>query len=422
MCAMPDETEVRPGDAPAPEAAGDERPVPSDDDAEARQVWDPATKQWIDPHLIPPEAPPKKTSKPVPPRPDEVAYVPAAAPGAVGPAVLLAAVVGAVLAVVVMLFFPGRSNRAGTTSATPVPPASAGSDPVQLSEAVRPSVVGVRVGDRTASGVIMDTQGVVITTSDVVGDEDSATVTYASGRTSDATVEGVDRRSGIAILLTERTGGPAIVRGTAEFLRTGEPLVVVAAPRDTYTVVDVGLVLSPGRPVGEGDGARLDLVRLGAADGAEGGGAVVGVAGTVVGLTTDVPAESGVASFLPMEAVVAVANQLLDEDGGGEAAHPWIGLATSLASDDPRVPSDAEGLLVTEVVEASPGARAALRRGDLIVEIDGDPVEGSLTLLARLLGHEVGDEMSLGVMRGERAFDVKVRVVERGASDETAEV
>jgi putative serine protease PepD len=419
---MPDETKAPPaGDEAAATTDPEDETgtaAPQDTPDDDRQVWDPAIKRWVDPHQIPPEAPAKAkaTRRPVLPPSGDAPYLPAPTPGgAAGPAILLAAIVGAVLGIAVVLFFPGAAARRAAPAASTAPPdAAPQSDPVQLSEAVRPSVVGVRIAgsDRSVSGVVMDAQGVIVTTADILGDAESATVTYYNGRTSPARVEGIDPVSGLGVLTAERVSAPAVVRGTAEFLRTGEPLVAVAAPEESYTTVDIGLVLSPGRPVGTGRAERLDLVRLGAAESADPGGAVVGVAGTVVGMTTDVPAESGVVTFLPMEVIVAVANQILD-DADGAVKHPWIGLATSLAADDPRAPSDAEGLLVTEVIEGSPAARAELRKGDLIVEIDGDPVEGSLTLLSKLLAHEVDDEMTFRIIRGERGVDATVKVTER---------
>lgn len=402
-----------------PSEAADAEPPP--------RVWDAERKRWVsevEADTPAPSQPTPETTTESPPLPDVVSQAPArttppAPPPAVASeplphwlAVVLAGSLGAVLGIVVMLFFPGPADprdgtgprAGGDTSTLP------DFDPVEIGRDARPMVVGVtgRVPDepaRSGSGVLIGSDGIIATVQAVV-EEATVEVTLPDGRTVTAEVLGADPHTGIAILRADVVDQIALPRGSAEFIRLGEPAVTVAQ-QERFASVTSGVITEIGRPVTAGDGRRLlNAVRLDR-DVPSNGALVVGIGGTALGLTT--PVANGV--VVPIDLVWFVHDHVT---AGRDVDHPYIGLVATELEDDPRLPSDTLALAVVDVLNGGPAAEAGLRRGDLIVGVAGERIDGGLTLLSRLLD-EGGNEIQIALLREGQIEVVTVPVQRRAA-------
>lgn len=411
----PDGEDIPTGDLPSEAAPGEPPP----------RVWDPQRKRWVseDEPDEPPTSTPETTTE-TPPLPDVVSQAPLRRPAPQEPptqhpeplphwlAVVLAGTLGAVLGIVVMLFFPGPADpRNGTAqrnggSTTTLPDF----DPVEIGRDARPMVVGVtgRVPEepaRSGSGVLLQSDGVIATTHTIV-DGASVEVTMPDGRTVTAELLGADPHTGIAILRADVANQVALPRGSAEFIRLGEPAVTVAQ-EDRFASLVSGVITEIGRPVAGPDGRPLlNMLRLDR-DVPSNGALVVGIGGTALGLTT--PVAGGV--VVPIDLVWFVHDHVV---AGRDVDHPYVGLVTTELEEDPRLPSDTLALAVVDVLNGGPAAQAGLRRGDLIVGVGGERIDGGLTLLSRLLD-EGGNEIELALLREGRIEIVTVAVQRRAA-------
>lgn len=413
-----------PADEPVP---SNEDQAASPPDAGARKIWDPDTGRWVDPNEIPPPPTPSPETPPADQPSDEVGSF-APAPGFAGappvrsdagpppgtaPAWLVsmvAGVVGAALAVTVLLFFPGFADR-GPAPATSDGTSTAAQDTTALVAAVRPSVVSVRVegpegtSARSGSGMILTAEGAVATAASLVDGATAVVVTFPDGRAAPAEVVGSDPVTDVAVVRVNGRGLPPILRTSAELARLGEPVAVIGSPAETFASVTTGVVSQIGRPVTFEGSLRLDLLQVDATGAATPGSVVAGMDGSTLAMTTSIQDRSGARYAAPIDVVASVSRQLL---AGQPVSHPWIGLVTSASPGGSERTAD---LVVAVVFRDSPAEQAGLSPGDVVVAVGGRRVVGALSLVAMVQEAGVGAELTLTVRPrdgGEREITLTV--------------
>ena len=307
----------------------------------------------------------------------------------------------------------------------------------EVAEAVTPSVVRVDVsagdavrmpglGGGLGSGVIYTDDGYILTNHHVIDSAGEVTVRLADGDILEAEVVGSDELNDIAVLKVERTGLPAIeIRGEDEPLRVGETVVAIGSPFGLDASVSAGIISALDREIrldepAEGAGVLTipSVVQTDAAiNPGNSGGALVDSRGRLVGINTAIltgtGANQGVGFAVSAQQARASADQLIEQ---GFVRHPLLGIAGS----DVR-PEQAERLglssprgAVVEVVEEDSGAAEVdLRPGDVIVEVDGEPLATMSELVAEVRRREPGDIVTLEVVRDGEVFEVDVELGER---------
>lgn len=309
--------------------------------------------------------------------------------------------------------------------------------------AVAPSVVAITVGSgsRTlgqGSGVIIDQQGHILTNHHVVaaaGGQPTLTVTLDDRRTYDATITGSDPATDLAVI-TIKNAPPdlrPIAMGDDTKLRVGDPVMAVGNPLGLAGTVTTGIVSALNRPVtterqsGDDPFSRTraepvvtNAVQTSAAiNPGNSGGALVDGSGRLVGINSSIASTGssggniGIGFAIPVNEARSVADQLLKN---GSVKHAYLGVYL-----DDAVVQDGSArraaAVITDVGSGTPGAKAGLQRGDGVVAVDGDAVDGRLSLIAQIRERNVGDAVTLTVVRDGQRRDLRAVLGERPATN-----
>jgi len=215
------------------------------------------------------------------------------------------------------------------------------------------------------SGVIVGKDGVIVTNHHVIAQADTIRVSLKDGRVLTAKVVGSDPRSDVAVLRVDARDLPAIEIADATKIRVGDLVLAIGDPFGIGQTVTMGIISATGR-ANLGITDVEDFIQTDAAiNPGNSGGALVDMNGRLVGLNTAIVSGSGgyqgIGFAIPSTIVVQVADQLLRR---GKVVRGFLGAALE------DLPPPSGGVLVAEVTSDGPGARAGLRRGDVITAIN----------------------------------------------------
>ena len=297
----------------------------------------------------------------------------------------------------------------------------------QVLGAVVPAVVKVeaRTGTEraTGSGVIFARDGYVLTNAHVVDDASTISVTLSTSEPLRARLVGQDLNNDLAVLRVRRTGLAAATFGRSADLKVGDTAIVVGSPFGFQGSVTTGIVSALHRvvrvPDSQGGGKDRELVDAIQTDAAinpgNSGGALADANGQVVGISTAIAtngegeSNAGVGFAIPIDEVLEVATALVARK---PVRVPFLGAQANreLTPEDVdryRLGNHA-GALIRWVEPESPAATAGLRRGDLIVRFDDQPVQARDQLTVALRQAEVGVPVPVTVVRRNRQLVLQV--------------
>jgi S1-C subfamily serine protease len=292
---------------------------------------------------------------------------------------------------------------------------------VRVADTLTPRVAALRIrndrGESAGSGVVLTSEGHLVTNAHVVGHAGSGEAAFADGTTARFDVVGRDPLSDLAVLRADR-GIPAPPEyGDADTLRVGQLVVAVGNPLGLAGTVTAGVVSALGRsmPARGRTTARMieDVIQTDASlNPGNSGGALADAAGRVVGINTAV-AGVGVGLAVPMNATTNRIIYALLHDRRVRRA--YLGLVTSPAPLTPPWSSrtgQRTALQVAEVVEGSPAAASGLHRGDMVLAVDGRPLGDAGSLQRLLLDDAIGSRVEITVLRNGALVDVVAEPVE----------
>jgi len=317
------------------------------------------------------------------------------------------------------------TNRPGGV-AIPAPTATPGAgggtvNPDAIAQTVNKAVVdvdtvlGYQNARAAGTGIVIQSSGIVLTNNHVVAGATTITVTEVSdGRTYTATVVGYDRSEDIAVLqMAGASGLPTATLANSSTVAVGDPVVAIGnagGTGGTPTTVS-GQVTALNQSItasDEGSGASEQLTGLiqVAADiqAGDSGGPLVNKDAQVIGIDTAATsgfryrASGGQGFAIPINSAVSIANQILGNHASdkihlGQTAFLGVDV-TSVAGDSNG--SGGSGAGVTGVESGSPAESAGLGSGDVIVSVDGQPVDSPTTLTTLLDRHHPGDRVTIG--------------------------
>ena len=274
------------------------------------------------------------------------------------------------------------------------------------------------------SGVIFDANGWILTNKHVVNGADQISIQLSDSRIFTGRVYGIDTLTDLAIVKIDAAGLPAAPLGSSEELKLGQLAIAIGNPLGTFeNTVTTGVVSGLGRQIRAGDALGSsseqlnNLIQTDAAiNPGNSGGPLINSAGQVIGINTAVNQNAqGIGFAIP----ISVARPILQLALAGKPiARPWIGVYYSpvdkqLAKD--RGLSVDHGALIDPATSGAPGvfpgspaAKAGLQDGDVIVAVDGQPVDDDHDLGTRILPHVPGDVVSLSIVRAGRSVEVRV--------------
>ena len=291
---------------------------------------------------------------------------------------------------------------------------------------VSPSIVTVDVGTDVAgaferfgsgSGVVLRSDGLIVTNDHVVADADRVQVIFGDGRIYEADVVGADRRTDLAVLRIEATGLVPVDIGSTETAEIGEVAVAVGSPLglEGGPSLTVGVVSAFGRQVRTGpedNDILFDMLQTDApiTQGSS-GGALVDGSGRLLGITSAIGISSagaeGIGFAIPVELVIRITDEIIET---GAVAHAFLGISLRNAfeegADGAQIPSGA--IVFDFAISPSAAADAGLEKGDVIVAFDSNEVRVSDDLISGLRRLRVGDTVTLDVLRGTERLAIDV--------------
>ncbi|RYP85389.1 PDZ domain-containing protein [Nocardioides guangzhouensis] len=283
-----------------------------------------------------------------------------------------------------------------------------------VAAALTPRVASLRMrgrrGESAGSAVSLTDEGHLVTNAHVVGDAAGGEAEFADGTVASFTVVGRDPLSDLAVVRADRPVPGPPEYGDADRLLVGSLVVAVGNPLGLAGSVTAGVVSALGRsmPARSRTATRLieDVIQTDAAlNPGNSGGALADARGRVVGINTAV-AGVGLGLAVPINATThRIIGALLRD---GRVRRAYLGLVSSPAPLPPPVAErtgQRTALRVVEVVENSPAEVSGLRRGDLILAVDGAPLGDAQSLQRRLFGEAIGQRVEITVLRNGALVD-----------------
>jgi serine protease Do len=279
------------------------------------------------------------------------------------------------------------------------------------------------------SGVIISTDGYIVTNNHVVANAKDVTVTLADGREFKARVVGRDPQTDVAVVKIDAQHLPAITFAASNQVEVGDRALAIGNPFGIGETVTTGIVSATGRRAGLGLDYE-DFIQTDAAiNPGNSGGALVDVDGRLIGINTAILSHDGgfqgVGLAVPSDLVSSVANSLVSR---GKVVRGYLGVGVQ-----DLTPTLAEsfgiagttGALITDVRADGPAAQAGLKSGDVVTALNGQPVTGSSQLSLSVAEAGPGATLTLQVQRDGKSRTITAITASKpnspkNAGDDTA--
>ncbi|WP_433791997.1 trypsin-like peptidase domain-containing protein [Actinoplanes sp. CA-252034] len=302
----------------------------------------------------------------------------------------------------------------------------------QIAAAVQDNVVSITTGSGEGSGVVLTTDGYIVTNNHVVSTAQGSTVTviFADGTKTSATIVGTDERTDLAVIKAENVSGlKAATFGDSSKIEVGDTVLALGSPLGLEGSVTAGIISAKDRSIqssGEQEqpqtpwggqqqqqqqSAPTTMTGLLQTDApinpGNSGGALVNTNGEVIGINSAIATSGsntgniGLGFAIPSNKAKQVADSLMQ---GKKVSHPALGVSVTNAENG--------GAAVSAVVDNSAAAKAKLQRGDVVTKVDGKAIDDSDDLVAAVQAGAVGQQMTLTFTRNGAEQTVTVTLQE----------
>jgi Do/DeqQ family serine protease len=276
------------------------------------------------------------------------------------------------------------------------------------------------------SGVIVTSDGYILTNHHVVDSAKDIKVDLHDGRTLSATMIGSDRPSDLALLKVDATGLPVLPLGDSDAVRVGDVVLAVGNPLGIGQTVTMGIVSAKGRSTGVSDGSYEDFLQIDAPiNRGNSGGALVSTRGELIGINSQIISTSegniGIGFAIPANMARHVMQELRAD---GRVRRARLGVTVQPVTSDLAESlglTDVRGAIVNSVEQGSAAEKAGVRRGDVIVAFNGEAVRDTNTLRNRVADAKPGSSAPLIVVRDGRERTLTVELDEAQAPRSAAQ-
>ncbi len=276
-----------------------------------------------------------------------------------------------------------------------------------------------RVERSSGSGFIISESGEILTNHHVIENADRIQVRLADEEVYDAEVVGIDPATDIALIKItdlDRELAP-LALGNSKTVRVGQWVMAVGNPLNMEHTVTVGVVSAKGRALGlsaETTSFENFIQTDAAINFGNSGGPLVDLYGNVIGINTAINAAGQNIGFaVPVDVARRILPQLRER---GRVVRGYLGVAINNLSREEAEAfglDSSNGALVESVVEGRAAAKAGVRHGDVIVSVDGEPVENTRQLIDTISSMPPGTEVDLGIVRNGKQMSLEVTLEER---------
>lgn len=281
---------------------------------------------------------------------------------------------------------------------------------IRVARQVSPAVVTVSRNGGMGSGVLIRSDGVLLTNAHVVGTAQQVRIELADGRRLQGRVLGRDASADVAVVKINGNGFPSVPLGDSDRLQVGQASIAIGNPLGLDRSVTTGVVSAINRSGFEMDG----LIQTDAAiNPGNSGGPLLDSQGRVIGINTAVlrgNGASGLGFAVPINLASNIAQQLLET---GRVQRAQLGI--SYSDVEPETAQQLgmpvrQGVVVQDVQTGSPAAQAGIRPGDIITRVAETPITRGGDLRRVLRTRRPGDALSLSLRRGDQITQVTVNL------------
>ena len=267
------------------------------------------------------------------------------------------------------------------------------------------------------SGVIIGSEGYILTNQHVIDGADEILISLADGRGSQAVIIGEDRETDIAILQVPITGLSGIRVADMPTIRVGDVVLAIGNPLNVGQTVTMGIVSATGRNR-IGLNTFENFIQTDAAiNPGNSGGALINARGELIGINTAIFSQrvgaQGIGFAIPISLALDIMQQIIEF---GEVTRGWLGVEgteisarAALATGDPGI----KGALIVGVFIDSPADMAGIRAGDIVVAVNGEAVSGIRDLLDKITLHKPGERIQVTIYRGMEQLTLDMKVTQR---------
>ncbi|MBD2395554.1 trypsin-like peptidase domain-containing protein [Cyanobacterium aponinum FACHB-4101] len=290
----------------------------------------------------------------------------------------------------------------------------------------RNAVPRERVVTGLGSGFIIDNNGVILTNAHVVSGADRVTVTLKDGRSFQGEVKGADEVTDLAVVKINPQGQslPVASLGNSDQVKVGDWAIAVGNPVGLDNTVTLGIISTLNRPSSEVGilDKRIDFLQTDAAiNPGNSGGPLLNSQGEVIGINTAIRADAmGIGFAIPINKAKQLQGTLV---AGKEVPHPYVGIqmvniTPELARKNNQDPNttflipEVEGVLVMRVLPNTPAEAGGMRRGDVIIKVDNQPIKSANQLQKIVENTSINQSLRFTVIRNQQQLQLSLKTAQ----------
>ena len=269
------------------------------------------------------------------------------------------------------------------------------------------------------SGVIVSEDGYILTNYHVVSGADEIEVKISDGRKFEADIVGTDSLSDVAVIKIkeEISGLPVAFLGNSDKLRPGDWAIAVGNPFSLTSTVTAGIISALGRKVSNSNYYQNFIQTDAAINPGNSGGALVNIDGELIGINTMIYTRSGGYMGIGFAIPINMARRIMEDlIYRGKVHRGWLGVAIqdiNQATREALELGSRKGVLISDVYKGQPAAKAGIKRGDIVLSVDGHDVPDANQLLNAIAGIRPDKTVTMRIFRNGKEIKLKVKMAER---------